>query len=122
MLTALFEGWLSRSNTNGGSYHITGVRRVYIARIPEGAPEDWNTGPKQKPGYFGAYLEHLFYPSKHGAYAFHVAKTEIECAQAVASYFRERRSEWQRIPANGSENTNAGAAESARAAAPGARK
>ena len=80
---------LVRAKGSSGDTRITyGQFAVIVDQIPETAPQDWPMGPKQAPGSFGAYREHLFYPAGHGPYAFAVGKTAAEAKSAAASLFR----------------------------------
>jgi hypothetical protein len=85
---ATFIDWSTGSDSSGVQYFCSGEFVVYVHEIPEDAPQDWPMGVKQTPGTFGAYREHLFYPAKHGPYAFAVGKTMEEAKSAATGCFK----------------------------------
>ena len=85
---AVFIDWSSGSDSSGVTHWCYGEFPVIVEEIPADAPSDWPMGPKQTPGTFGAYREHLFYPAKHGPYAFAVGKTADEAKSAATGCFR----------------------------------
>ena len=89
--SAVFIDWGTGSNSSGVQGWCSGEFVVYIDLIPVDAPQDWSFGPKQTPGQFGAYREHLFYPSGHGPYAFATGKTVDEAKSAATSCFRRAK-------------------------------
>ena len=88
MITATFEGWIARSNTNGGVWHTPGARQVFVDIIPADAPRDWGMGPKMVPGQFGCFLGNAIHPRGHSPYAFATGKTEEEARLQAGGFFR----------------------------------
>jgi hypothetical protein len=92
----VFSNLITGSNTNGKQFVCKGEFGVIIDRIPADAPQDWELGPKQRPGDWGVYRAHGFYPSGHGPYAIASGKTPREAFDAACSCFAGRICQWPR--------------------------
>lgn len=97
MISAKFEGWISKSNSNGGVTHTPGVRTVFVEVIPADAPQDWSMGPAMVPGQFGAFLNNSVHPRGHSPYAFTTGRTEEGCAATVPGFFKARVTQWDPV-------------------------
>lgn len=89
LYVATFEDLITGSNSSGNQFicPTPGGRRMYCDRIPPDAPQDWEMGPKQKPGEYGVYHEHLWYPRRHGPYAIATAKTAEDAMASAKSFW-----------------------------------
>ena len=101
MERAVFRDKITGSNSSGQQKICYGLFEVYCDVIPDDAPQDWELGPKQTPGHFGLYTEHLYYRERHGRYAFAVAATPEDC-KAMAP-FKEKVEPWHRAWPQGEE-------------------
>ena len=97
MISAMYEGWIARSNTNGGHWYTDGVREVFVDLIPSDAPQDWSMGPKMVPGQYGAFLSNPIHPRGHSPYAFATGKTEEDARGKVSGFFRAKVSDWKPV-------------------------
>jgi hypothetical protein len=85
---AVFHDRITGSNSSGAQSWVTGPAVVYCDIIPPDAPQDWEFGPKMKPGQFGIFLEHRWYPRLHSPYAVLTALTPEDAKRSAPGLFR----------------------------------
>jgi hypothetical protein len=81
METAVFQDRGTKTSSDGNQLFLYGP---FCDLIPDDAPQDWELGPKMRPGEFGIFLAHAWHPRGHSPYAVLTAKTS-EDAKAGAS-------------------------------------
>lgn len=98
MTKAFFEGYIGRSNSNGGQWVTPGAREVFVDIIPPDAPQDWLLGPKMKPGEYGVFLGNPIHPRGHSPYAIATGKTEEEAEGKASGFFVKRLTPFVDVP------------------------
>lgn len=103
MQKAVFRNYITGSNSSGAQSYTSGDYVVYCDIIPPDCKTDWSMGPKMVPGEYGIFLQHLFYPRRHGHYAVATGKTEDDAMSKASGLFQSAKdsggkvSDWEEV-------------------------